>query len=66
MVYKHKDIILKIDNSQARLYKAGKLLFKGNSWTAILQMCSQSNQHPSVLNMFKNQLAQREKAIFDK
>ena len=46
------------------LYKDGKVLFMGNSWSGILQFLSYSGNAPEVREMFRAQLEQRENPKF--
>ena len=60
MRYVYKDYVFVNDNNKGILYKAGKLLFMGNSWSAIQVFLSSTESAPEVVNMFKAQLEQRE------
>jgi hypothetical protein len=58
--YVYKDYVFVNDNNKGILYKAGKLLFMGNSWSAIQVFLSSTESAPDVVNMFRAQLEQRE------
>lgn len=58
--YVYKDYVFVNDNNKGVLYKAGKLLFMGNSWSAIQLFLSSTESAPEVVNMFRAQLEQRE------
>jgi hypothetical protein len=58
--YVYKDYVFVNDNNKGILYKAGKLLFMGNSWSAIQVFLSSTESAPEVVNMFRAQLEQRE------
>ena len=60
MRYVYKDYVFVNDNNKGVLYKAGKLLFMGNSWSAIQLFLSSTESAPEVVNMFRAQLEQRE------
>ena len=60
MRYVYKDYVFVNDNNKGILYKAGKLLFMGNSWSAINIFLSSTEAAPEVIHMFKAQLEQRE------
>ena len=46
------------------LYKDGKVLFMGNSWSGILQFLSYSGNAPEVREIFRAQLEQSENPKF--
>lgn len=60
MKYTHKDFTFVTQNSRSSLYRSGKLLFIGNSWTGLNLFIQYSNNAPEVKEMFKAQLEQRE------
>ena len=61
MVYKYKDFIYLHDYGKGRLYKSNQLLYLGNAWTGIGEFLRYTDNAPEVQDMFKNQIAQREK-----
>ena len=61
MMYVYNDLTFDNRDNKAVLYKDGKILFMGNSWSGIQQFLSYSNNAPEVREMFKAQLEQREK-----
>lgn len=64
MIYKHEDSILDCNGRRAKFYVNGKLRFMGDHYIAIKFFIKHSEDHPDVLEMFKNQLEQREKPRF--
>ena len=64
MQYVYKNLVHEIQNNKGKLYKDGKILFMGNSWSGILQFLAYSGNAPEVQEMFKAQLSQREKPKF--
>ena len=61
MVYKYKDFIYVHDYGKGKLYKGNHLLYKGNAWTGIGEFLKHTENAPEVHEMFKKQIAQREK-----
>ena len=61
MAYKYKDFVYFNDDAKGRLYKGNQLLYLGNAWTGIGEFLKHTENAPEVLEMFKNQIAQREK-----
>ena len=64
MKYVYNDLVFDNRDNKAVLYKDGKILFMGNSWSGILQFLAYSGNAPEVREMFKAQLSQREKPKF--
>ena len=64
MNYRYKDFLFKNLDNKSILYKNGKVLFIGNSWSGILQFLDATNNSPSVYSMFKQQLETREQLKF--
>lgn len=60
MRYVYKDYVFVNDNNKGILYKAGKLLFMGNSWSAINYFLISTDHAQEVKDMFKSQLSQRQ------
>ena len=58
--YAYKDYVFVNDNNKGILYKAGKLLFMGNSWSAINYFIISTDHAQEVKDMFKSQLSQRQ------
>ena len=64
MKYVYKNLVYDNRNTKGLLYRDGKLLFMGNTWSGILQFLAYSNNAPEVREMFKAQLEQREQIKF--
>lgn len=64
MIYKHENSILDCNGRRAKFYVNGRLRFMGDHYIAIKFFIKHSEDHPDVLEMFKNQLEQREKPRF--
>jgi hypothetical protein len=62
--YVYNNLVYDNRNNKGVLYRDNKILFMGNSWSGILQFLAYSNNAPEVQEMFKAQLAQREKPQF--
>ena len=63
MAYKYKDFVYLNDDAKGRLYKGNQLLYLGNAWTGIGEFLKHTENAPEVLEMFKNQIAQRENNV---
>ena len=63
--YEHKDAILFLGNNRAKVYVAGKLIFKGSGYPGMLTFIKYCND-PKVTAIFKARLEQREKPRFQK
>ena len=48
------------EQNKSTLYKDGKLVFKGNSWSGILSFIKATDNAPEVKKMFQAQLDTRE------
>lgn len=64
MKYVYNDLVYDNRDNKGVLYKDGKVLFMGNSWSGILQFLAYSGNAPEVRKMFKAQLEQRENPKF--
>ena len=64
VIYKHENSILDCNGRRAKFYVKGQLRFMGDHYVAIKLFIRHSEDHPDVLEMFKNQLEQREKPRF--
>ena len=64
MKYVYKNLVYDNRDTKGLLYRDGKLLFMGNTWSGILQFLAYSNNAPEVQEMFKAQLEQREQIKF--
>ena len=64
VIYKHEDSILDCNDRRGKFYVNGQLRFMGDHYIAIKFFIHHSENHPDVLEMFKNQLEQREKPRF--
>ena len=60
MLYKFKDFVYDYDYGTGKLYKADRLIFKGNGWSGILFFLSATKNAPEVRAMFQQQLDTRE------
>ena len=60
-VYTYGNFTFVNDYNKCTLYKDGKILFMGNSWSGIQQFLQYTNNALEVRNMFRQQLEQREK-----
>ena len=60
MDYQYDNFLFRNLDNKSILYKDGYIVFKGNSWSGILQFLSVTNNAPEVRDMFKAQLEQRE------
>ena len=60
MDYVYKNFLYKNLDNKGILYKDGKILFMGNSWSGILQYLRETDNAPEVREMFRAQLEQRE------
>jgi len=58
--YTHKQYTFVTQDSKSSLYKSGKLLFIGNSWTGLNLFIKHTNNDPNVVEMFRSQLEQRQ------
>jgi len=61
LVYEYENLRYVNRDNKGVLYKDGRILFIGNSWSGIIQFLQYSNNAPEVRNMFRSQLEQREK-----
>lgn len=59
MLYKYEQYVLDIEDSKARFYVDGKLMFKGDGYVGIKYMIKHCNSE-KVNSWFKTQLEQRE------
>ncbi len=64
MKYVYKNLVYENRDSKGLLYRDGKLLFMGNTWSGIMQFISYSGNAEEVREMFKAQLEQREQIKF--
>ena len=64
MRYVYKNFVYNNQDNKGKLYKDGKILFMGNSWSGIIQFLYETDNAPEVRDMFKSQLEQREKIKF--
>ena len=60
MVYEYENFKYVNQNNKGILYKDGRILFIGNSWSGIMQFLQHTNNAQVVRDMFKAQLEQRE------
>ncbi len=60
MEYEYDGYVFNNMDNRSVLYKDGRLLFMGNSWSGIMQFLNFTNHAPEVKEMFRAQLEQRE------
>lgn len=60
MVYEYENFKYVNQNNKGILYKDGRILFIGNSWSGIMQFLQYTDNAQVVRDMFKAQLEQRE------
>ena len=60
-VYTYGNFTFVNNYAKSTLYKDGKILFMGNSWSGIQTFLKATNNAPEVRAMFRQQLEQREK-----
>ena len=60
MEYEYNGYVFNNKGNRSVLYKDGRLLFMGNSWSGIMQFLNFTNHAPEVQAMFRSQLEQRE------
>ncbi len=63
--YEHKDAVLIIGSNKAKVYVAGRLIFKGSGYPGMLTFIKHCND-PYVTEQFRAQLELREKPRFQK
>ena len=66
MVYEYENFKYVNRDNKGVLYKDGRILFIGNSWSGIIQFLQYTNNAPEVRQMFRQQLEQREKPKYAK
>ena len=62
----YKNCTIELDNSKGRVYRDGKLMFKGDGYIAIKFMLQWTNNAKEVQERFKYQLSQREQCKWSK
>jgi hypothetical protein len=60
LVYEYENFKYVNQNNKGILYKDGRILFIGNSWSGIMQFLQYTDNAQVVRDMFKAQLEQRE------
>ena len=60
MVHEYENFKYVNQNNKGILYKDGRILFIGNSWSGIMQFLQYTDNAQVVRDMFKAQLEQRE------
>ena len=60
MRLEYKNCIIELDNSKGKVYRDGKLMFKGDGYVAIKFLLQFTNNAEQVRNKFHAQLSQRE------
>ena len=62
----YKNCTIELDNSKGRVYRDGKLMFKGDGYIAIKFMLQWTNNAKEVQEKFQAQLSMREKCRWQK
>ena len=62
----YENCSIELDNSKGRVYRDGKLMFKGDGYIAIKFMLQWTNNAKEVQERFKYQLSQREQCKWSK
>ena len=62
----YKNCTIELDNSKGKVYRDGKLMFKGDGYIAIKFMLQWTNNAKEVQERFKYQLSQREQCKWSK
>ena len=66
MRLEYKNCIIELDNSKGKVYRDGKLMFKGDGYIAIKFMLQWTDNAKEVRERFKYQLSQREQCKWTK
>ena len=62
----YQNCTIELDNSKGKVYRDGKLMFKGDGYIAIKFMLQWTNNAKEVQERFKYQLSQREQCKWTK
>ena len=62
----YKNCTIELDNSKGKVYRDGKLMFKGDGYIAIKFMLQWTDNAKEVRERFKYQLSQREQCKWSK
>ena len=62
----YQNCTIEVDNSQGKVYRDGKLMFKGDGYIAIKFMLQWTDNAKEVRERFKYQLSQREQCKWTK
>ncbi len=62
----YKNCTIELDNSKGKVYRDGKLMFKGDGYVAIKFMLQFTDNADEVRHKFNAQLSQREKCRWQK
>ena len=65
-IFKHDNCAIELDDGIGKVYKDGKLMFKGDGYIAIKFMLQWSNNADQVKERFQHQLSLREKCRWSK
>ena len=65
-IFKHDNCAIELDDGIGKVYKDGKLMFKGDGYVAIKFMLQFTNNADEVRHKFNAQLSQREKCRWQK
>ena len=66
MRLEYKNCVIELDNSKGKVYRDGKLMFKGDGYIAIKFMLQWTDNAKEVRERFKYQLSQREQCKWSK
>ena len=66
MRLEYKNCVIELDNSKGKVYRDGKLMFKGDGYIAIKFMLQWTNNADQVKERFQHQLSLREKCRWSK
>jgi len=65
-VFKHENCAIELDDGIGKVYRDGKLMFKGDGYVAIKFMLQFTDNADEVRHKFNAQLSQREKCRWQK
>ena len=65
-VFKHENCAIELDDGTGKVYRDGKLMFKGDGYVAIKFMLQFTDNADAVRHKFNAQLSQREKCRWQK
>ena len=65
-VFRYENCAIELDDGTGKVYRDGKLMFKGDGYVAIKFMLNFTNNAEKVRQQFNAQLSQREKCRWQK